>query len=124
MENHIHTVDYYPFIKSQLAQRKSTSGPFGFRIPGSRFRVLRVSVFGFRFSGPSFRVQGSGFGVQGSKVRIRCRANMTNTRRSRPDSGLDFQVKSFESFKLFPFRSNAEGPRLPGQRYVATYGHG
>ena len=37
--------------------------------------------------------------------RNRCRANMAHVRQSRPDSGLGFQVKFLNPFKLLPSRS-------------------
>ena len=39
---------------------------------------------------------------------FRSRANMAHIRRSRPDSGVGFQVKVLQKFKLFPFRSAGE----------------
>ena len=38
----------------------------------------------------------------------RCRANMAHTRQSRLESGLGFQVKVLETFKVSPLRSNAD----------------
>ena len=33
---------------------------------------------------------------------VRCRANMAHVRQSRPDSGLDFQVKVFKTLSVVP----------------------
>ena len=38
---------------------------------------------------------------------LRCRANSAHIRQSGPDSGLGFQVKGRETFKVFPLRSEA-----------------
>ena len=49
---------------------------------------------------------------------VRHRANMAHIRQSRPDSGLDFQVKTHKPFKLPPFRSEAVcglRPARPGR---------
>ena len=76
----------------------------------SGFRVQGLGA-GSRVQGSGFRVQGSGFRVQGeckvthrrrrsagAGVEGRCRANLEHIRQSRPDSGLDFQVKVLATF--------------------------
>jgi len=38
----------------------------------------------------------------------RCQVNSARVRQSRPDSGLDLQVKVLKPFKLFPLRSEVD----------------
>jgi len=70
-----------------------------------------VQCAGCRVQGAGCRVQGAGCRVQGAGCRVvsgmrqgvgRSRANMAHTRQSRPDSGLDFQVKVLTTFRVVP----------------------
>jgi len=47
---------------------------------------------------------------------FRCRANMAHIRQSRPDSGLDFQVKVLKPLKVFLLRSEAVGGERARER--------
>ena len=130
--------DRWPMRTEVLRPPRPLPRNANFRVQGSGFRVqgsgFRVQGSGFRVQGPGFRVQGSGSRVQGPGVRTRgvvllvsrekwrdagrSRANMANARKSRPDSGLGFQVKAHQICQLYGVR-----PSVEGNRVVLTVGY-